>query len=281
MGDPNASRRGHVGVLLADSNHIQCELLSTALRRQHAFRVLSCSAELSSCLAQLQASNIDVILLGGTSPTDDAPQYELIRSLHSRYPNVAIVLLVYDYDRELVIEALRAGARGLFCLASCFKALCRCIHAVHAGQFWVNTEQFSYIVERLGQWPALNTTAVNGQRLLTQREEQIVTLVAEGMGNRQVAAELEITENTVKKALLRIFDKLGISNRVELVLYVLTQRYPEPAPAPVATRPELVKPPQPVQRYDIQSQKAAAPLVLPYQAGDRVGSSGVTKGLKL
>lgn len=262
MGEPAASRRGSISILLADSNQIQCELLSTALRRQHAFRVASCAAELSPCLARLQSSHTDVILLGGTSPADDAPQYELIRSLHSSCPKIAIVLLLYDYDRDLVVEALRAGARGLFCLASHFKALCRCIQAVHTGQFWINTEQFGYIVDSLIQLPSLHATDVNGHRLLTSREEQIVTLVAEGLGNRQIAQELEITQNTVKKALLRIFDKLGISNRVELVLYVLTHRHSESPDLPAeAPSPAAIKVASAPSRYERKAPALAAPPI--------------------
>ncbi len=263
MAEPAASRGGSVSILLADSNQVQCELLSTALRRQHAFRVVSCGAELAPCLARLQSCRADVMLLGLASLNGDALHYELIRSLHSSYPKAAIVLLLYEYDRDLVIEALRAGARGLFCLASRFKALCRCIHAVHEGQFWINTEQFAYVVDSLVQWPSLHATDVNGQRLLTSREEQIVTLVAEGLGNRQIAQKLEITQNTVKKALLRIFDKLGISNRVELVLYVLTHRQPESLPLPAEPpSPEPIKLAPEAQRYERKAPGiAAAPLI--------------------
>ena len=63
-----------------------------------------------------------------------------------------------------------------------------------------------------------------GEGLLTAREDQVMNLVAEGLGNREIALQLGITENTVKKSLLRIYDKLGVSNRVELVLYALTHR---------------------------------------------------------
>ncbi|HEU5336801.1 MAG TPA: response regulator transcription factor [Terriglobales bacterium] len=262
MGEPAASRGGNVSILLADSNQVQRELLSTALRRQRAFHVVSCSAELAPCLARLQSGHPDVLLLGLASLNGDGLHYELIRSLHSSCPKAAIVLLLYEYDRDLVIEALRAGARGLFCLASRFKDLCRCIHAVHAGQFWVNTEQFAYVIDSLVQAPSLHATDVNGHRLLTAREEQIVTLVAEGLGNRHIAQKLEITENTVKKALLRIFDKLGISNRVELVLYVLTHRPSESPALPVEPRsPEPIKVAVAAQHYERKSPALAAPLI--------------------
>ena len=83
---------------------------------------------------------------------------------------------------------------------------------------------------------------LRGEGLLTPREDQVVNLVAEGTGNREVALQLGVKENTVKKSLLRIYDKLGVSNRVELVLYALTHRGPQsrpPAPQQGQTVREL------------------------------------------
>ncbi len=255
--------RGHsdnISILLAENNQIQLQLLSGALRRHPNFYVSSCGAELQACLAQLESCHTDVVLLGGTDP-EGPPPYDLLTRLHSSHPDVAIVLLLYSYDRKLVITALRSGARGLFNLSSLpFKALCRCIHAVHAGQFWVNMEQFAYIIEALLQLPALHVADANGRALLTAREEQVVTLVAEGLGNRQIARELKVSENTVKKALLRIFDKLGISNRVELVLYVLTQRSSNAQ----ATASDSRVPPKSVKegfRYESESHQLGSALI--------------------
>jgi DNA-binding NarL/FixJ family response regulator len=71
--------------------------------------------------------------------------------------------------------------------------------------------------------------SVCGEKLLTSREEQVVALVADGLSNRHVAAELGLSEHTVKKYLFRIFEKLGISNRVELVLYAMNHGAPQNA----------------------------------------------------
>ena len=120
---------------------------------------------------------------------------------------------------------MRAGARGLFDRArQPFKALCRCISVIHEGQFWANTEQISYVIDAVGSTLPGHVVNAKGERLLTAREDQTVSLVAEGMGNRDIADQLGIKENTVKKSLMRIYDKLGMSNRVELVLYALTHR---------------------------------------------------------
>jgi DNA-binding NarL/FixJ family response regulator len=216
-------RPGIVRVLVADSNQTESQLLCGALRRQGTFKVESCRAELSECLSLLEANPEDVLALADRFTNDRDRLYELLRSVRSGYPNLAIVLLVSHYDRELVVNSLRTGVRGLFCLASMpFKSLCRCITSVHQGQYWTNTEQMRHVIDALSMSRSVRVINSCGQAVLTPREEQTVNLVTEGMKNREIATELKVKENTVKKSLLRIYDKLGVSNRVELVLYALS-----------------------------------------------------------
>jgi len=244
---------GPIRVLLADSNQTQSQLLAGALRRQSAFVMSSCGAELLECLQALDLSPVDILLIGDR-PGDADQQQELLRVLHRTYPELAIILLFDSFDRSLVVNSVRAGVRGLFCRTSQpFKALCKCICAVHSGQIWANTEQMGYVVEALAHSPVLSVTNSRGDVLLTQRENQVVTLVAEGLGNREIASQLKITENTVKKSLLRIFDKLGISNRVELVLYALTSREPDSETAAETACPHPSRLPQ--CRLDFASGK--------------------------
>lgn len=222
-----------ISVLVADSNQTQSQLLTGALRRQGTFKVGHCQADLSECISVMKTEMIDVLLLADGLADDRGKLYELLRGVHSAHPSVAIVLLLDDYDRELVVNALRAGARGLFCLASMpFKSLCRCITSVYQGQYWTNTEQMRFVIDALSVGPAAHVMNSRGQVVLTPREEQTVSLVAEGLSNRDIARQLNVKENTVKKSLLRIYDKLGVSNRVELVLYALShwqERSPQPA----------------------------------------------------
>lgn len=229
MNSPSGASRDAIRVLVADSNQTHSQLLSSALRRQPGLRVTCCQGDLSNCLLALRELPADIVLLGdGHSDPEDL--IHTIRTIHSNHPQAGLILLLDNYDRILVVNALRAGARGLFCRArQPFRALCRCISVVHQGQFWTNTEQMSYVVEALTSSPAVRVINAKGEGLLTPREEQVVNLVAEGIGNREIAQQLGIRENTVKKSLLRIYDKLGISNRVELVLYALTHRGAERA----------------------------------------------------
>jgi DNA-binding NarL/FixJ family response regulator len=145
-----------------------------------------------------------------------------VRRLHLAHPEVAKIVLLDTYDRDTVVNAfpLRRPRFVLF-LAYPFRLLCKCIPSVHQGKVWANSEQMQYLIEAVSQVPSLHMVNSRGMRLLTPREEQVVALVADGLSNREVARELALSEHTVKKYLFRIFDKLGISNRVELVLYAM------------------------------------------------------------
>jgi DNA-binding NarL/FixJ family response regulator len=223
MSTPSGLGPEVISVLVADSNQTQSQLLCGALRRQGTFKVAGCRADLSECLSVLESDPADVLVLADGLADDRDRLYELLRGVHSSFPGLAIVLLLDNYDRELVVNSLRAGARGLFCLASMpFKSLCRCITSVRQGQYWTNTEQMRYVIEALSIGPSVRLINSRGQVVLTPREEQTVNLVTEGLNNREIARELNLKENTVKKSLLRIYDKLGVSNRVELVLYALS-----------------------------------------------------------
>src|ERR1700758_3144030 len=223
MSSPSGLSPEVISVLLADSNQTQSQLLCGALRRQGTFKVTGCRSELSECLSILESNPSDVLLLADGITDDRERLYQLLRGVHSGYPNLAIVLLLDNYDRELVVNSLRAGARGLFCLAAMpFKSLCRCITSVHQGQYWTNTEQMRYVIDALSMSRSVRLINSCGQIMLSPREQQTVNLVTEGLNNREIATEMNVKENTVKKSLLRIYDKIGVSNRVELVLYALS-----------------------------------------------------------
>jgi DNA-binding NarL/FixJ family response regulator len=213
----------YISVLLADSNQMESQLLVAALRRRPEFRVNCCSIVFDAIRATIAAVPCHVLILVPEQKHGLAPDLSIVRRVHLEQPGIATILLVNHFDRDLVVNAFRAGVRGLFSFAeSRFRLLCRCIHSVHHGQVWANSEQLTYLLEEITQVPSLRVVNVHQDNRLTPREEQVVALVAEGLGNRDIARELELSEHTVKKYLFRIFDKLGISSRVELVLYAVS-----------------------------------------------------------
>jgi len=230
MSPPLASNATVIPILIVDSNRMQASLLTSALRRRAEFRISSCPVDVESILQAVAFTPTKVVLLSLNHSLEISDQMAAMRQIHGSHPAVAKVLLAESYDRELVISAFRSGARGIFCLSdSHFRLLCRCIQRVADGQIWANTEQFNYLLELVSEVPSLRVINSSGRQLLTQREEQVVALVADGLSNRDTARELKLSEHTVKKYLFRIFDKLGISSRVELVLYAVNHSHPRQA----------------------------------------------------
>jgi DNA-binding NarL/FixJ family response regulator len=212
-----------IGVLVADSSQMEIQLLVSALRRRPEFRVVSCPMDLDSVLEAAQGGEIHVALLASAEARENGSDMGIVRRLHLSHPGIAKVVLIDTSDRDSVTNAFRSGARGVFCFSEYpFRLLCKCIHCVYRGQIWANSAQLEYLLEMVNQVPALRVVSADGRKLLTAREEQVVALVADGLSNRAIATELNLSEHTIKKYVFRIFDKLGISNRVELVLYAVS-----------------------------------------------------------
>lgn len=219
-----------ISVLIADSNRMQSQLLASALRRRSEFNVAACMMEPASIVQAIATKPPHIALLSLNSATDTAEAISALRHLHLSYPQIPKVLLVECYGRELVVNAFRSGARGIFVISEAnLRLLCKCILRVAAGQVWANTQQLNYLLDLISEVPSLRVVNSLGNPILTPREEQVVALVAEGLGNRQIARELNLSEHTIKKYLFRIFEKLGISTRVELVLYAVNNGDPRRA----------------------------------------------------
>jgi DNA-binding NarL/FixJ family response regulator len=134
------------------------------------------------------------------------------------------VILLDNEDRKLTVDAFRAGASGVFCPSqSSFKMLCRCVDRVHSGQLWAKRSELVQVMEAFSQLEPLQVVTPDGLRLLTKREEEVVRLLADGLQNREIARELNLSEHTIKNYLFHIFDKLGVSSRVEVVLYAASR----------------------------------------------------------
>lgn len=106
-------------------------------------------------------------------------------------------------------EAFRAGASGIFSRDQSSDLFCKCIHAVHRGQVWANSRESRFIIDALGPTQPMKATLPRATGLLTKREEGVVHLVAEGLTNRDISQQLNLSEHTVRNYLFRIFNKVG------------------------------------------------------------------------
>lgn len=216
-----------IAVLIADSNLMQAQLLTSALRRRNEFRVSICKGDETSILQAMAATPVHVVVFSLNHSVSAAIQMATLRRIHHSYPAVAKILLAESCQRDLVVTAFRSGARGIFSITNThFRLLCRCIQRVAEGQVWANAEQMRFLLDLISQVPSLRVLNSSGREMLTPREEQVVALAAEGLSNREIARELDLSEHTIKKYLFRIFDKLGVSSRVELVLYAVNHGDP-------------------------------------------------------
>jgi DNA-binding NarL/FixJ family response regulator len=183
-----------------------------------------------SILAELASHTYDVVLANTDQCAALAYDLAALRRVNVSCPTTPKILLLDACDREVVVKAFRSGIRGLFSAGhSDFRALCKCIHRVRDGQVWASAEQLGYLLDAVSRVPSLRVVNGNGNQLLTAREEQVVALVADGLTNREIAGELGLREDTIKTYLFRIFDKLGMSSRVELALYVVHHGEHHPA----------------------------------------------------
>jgi DNA-binding NarL/FixJ family response regulator len=140
-------------------------------------------------------------------------------------------------DKELVIDAFRLGAVGVFSRNGPFERLCKSVEVVSQGQIWATSEELHYVLTAFAKSPKPPKLDPKVESRITVREAAVVRLAIEGLSNREIALRLALTEHTVKNYMFRVFDKLGVSNRVELVLASLRQE--ERAREELAEKTEL------------------------------------------
>ena len=207
-------------VLAADSTSMSTQLLADALARDPQFQMIEPPPNFGAILPLLRREKPHVAVVSAKLGESGRGSFELIREICAQVPDTRVIVLLDSSDRSAVVEAFRAGARGVFCRTEPFRLLAKCIQCVHSGQIWANSGELQFVLEALAQ-PGFATLRAHSGSLLTARELDVVRCVAEGLSNREIAHRLKLTEHTVKNYLFRIFDKLGVSSRVEVVLYAL------------------------------------------------------------
>jgi two-component system nitrate/nitrite response regulator NarL len=140
---------------------------------------------------------------------------------------VRIILLTAAVEKKQIVEALQLGARGVVMKDSATELLLKAIHAVMAGEYWVGRESVSNLVQYLRNLMQSTNEETKQKKFgLTPRELEIVSAIVAGYANREVAEYFKISEDTVKHHLSNIFDKLGVSTRLELALFAVNQGLP-------------------------------------------------------
>jgi len=201
-----------------------CQLLCHELERSpYGFEVAGYStSSITEPNSPVYSADIAVI----SADLHEGPNsgFKLLQDIRQSTERVRCVMLLDRLNRDVVVGAFSSGALGICGRGESCETLCKCLDRVHHGQIWANSEQLRYVLEALWAGARVQLTDARGNILLTKREEEIVFLVAEGLKNREIAERLKVTENTVRNHLFRVFEKLGISSRAELILYFLQQQ---------------------------------------------------------
>jgi two-component system, NarL family, nitrate/nitrite response regulator NarL len=229
-----------IRVAVADATRMNSELIVGALKRCHSnFDVHAVTSNSSVAFRELQDCGPDVAVISARLEDGPLTGFKILHQLGASESKTPTVMLLDSTERDLVVDAFRGGARGVFCRGYSFNALPKCIRRVHEGQVWVSNMELEFLLELVITLRPLKIHHTSGMALLTPRERDVVRLVAEGMRNQEIADKLNLSEHTVRNYLLRIFDKLGISSRVELVLYAFSGA--EGIAAPLSSRAASVE----------------------------------------
>jgi len=205
VADDHAIFRDGLRKLLADAEEIQ---------------IVGEASNGVECIKMLAKLKPDILLLDLRMPEKDG--LGVLEEVNfDSTPTRVIVLTAAEDDRD-VVRAMRLGARGVVLKQSASDLLVKAIHKVFDGEIWLDNRMTAEVID------AFKKSAEAGQRrekpLLSDREKEIVQLVAQGFRNREIGEKLFISEQTVKNHLHNIFDKLGVSDRLELALYAIHHR---------------------------------------------------------
>lgn len=208
-----------IRVVILDASRMGAQLLADALKGEQ-FEVVHGGSRVADAVAA--SDHADVVLLTAATAQQCLQACPLAPSFRAASKTIRIILLASeDPNRETVIEAFKAGIRGIFSCTTSIGDLRKCILAVVEGQVWASSRAVNYLLDALSEPPSMRLVNARGAELLSKREAEVVRCVSEGLTNREIADRLGLSGNTVKNYLFRIFDKLGVSTRVELIMYAI------------------------------------------------------------
>lgn len=208
------SSKPNIRVLVVDDHPIFRDGLCKLLQAEDDITVVGQGRSGAECLELVEKLKPDVVLLDLKMPDQDG--LAVLGALGQAAGSVRVIVLTASEDERDYVEAVRRGARGVVLKQAATARLLEGIRKVHRGEMWID-QRVAADMLRATSHPAPG-------ELLTGREQEIVTLVAQGFRNKEMAEKLSISEQTVKNHLHAIYDKLGVSDRLELALYALHHR---------------------------------------------------------
>jgi DNA-binding NarL/FixJ family response regulator len=207
-----------IPIVIADDHAVLRESLSALLATQKDFEVVGKAGTGTEALELVNQSHPDVLVLDLFMPNTDG--FEVLRTLDKAGSRVASVVLTGSENQPDYVQVVRLGARGLVLKGEGPERLFAAIRAVASGELAFSEDIAQQVLSAMTGEAKEEPSAI---RRLSERERQIAALVARGLKNKDIAQELKISENTVKRHLQSIFNKTGARDRLELAVIALTE----------------------------------------------------------
>jgi DNA-binding NarL/FixJ family response regulator len=212
-----------VRILISDRNRMASHLLAESLNRDPRFEV-TCVVAGDEILPSAIAHKPDVAVVSAEFDSGTKTGLQIVRSLSSRQPRVEIVVLIDGNARSSVLAAFRCGAKGVFSRSEPPAEFQACIDRVSRGEIWAGPKEAEYLLAAMRNSPSCDGIDDEKVSILSKRELEVAECAAQGQSNKQIADQLHLSEHTVKNYLFRIFDKVGVSNRFELLFLLYNAR---------------------------------------------------------
>jgi len=215
-----------LGFVIADDHAILRDGLRSLLEAYAGFNVLGEASDGAKAVKLVRQLNPDILLLDLAMPKHSG--LETLRELSSSNASkVRVILLAAAIEKSQIVEALQLGARGVVLKESATELLLKAIHTVMAGEYWVCRETVRNLVQYMRALvQSCDEEARRGKFGLTPRELDIISAVVAGCHNNEIADYFKIADDTVKHHLSNIFDKLGVSTRLEVALFAVNHALP-------------------------------------------------------
>jgi DNA-binding NarL/FixJ family response regulator len=214
-----------IRVLIADGHPIVLEGLRSALAHQPGVQVVGEAADGMEAIEKAVNLDPDVVLMELKLPRVDG--LTVLRSIQTRASRSKVILFSSSESKEEFVEAMKLGCSGILSKDAAVSLIEKSITKVHAGEIWLDSNTTAAVIRQFASpadFPAVhagNGKSSRERAQLSQREREIIILIAQGYKNKEIAEKMFITEQTVKNHLHNVFDKLGVSDRLELALYAI------------------------------------------------------------
>ncbi len=219
-------KKATVRIVIADDHPIVRDGLKKLLLLEDDFEIVGEAGDGREVIEKVQALDPDVLLLDLRMPNLDG--LSALQALQQTSKRTRVIILTASEDKNEFVQAMKLGCSGIVLKQTAPDLIVKSIRKVHSGEIWLDSHttaavmrQFSTGLESNGSGVSSNGAKNRERSPLSTREREIVALVAQGYKNKEMAEKMFISEQTVKNHLHNIFDKLGVSDRLELALYAI------------------------------------------------------------